>query len=322
MEEKKETEEEYEEDTFEEEKPEQIEIKHPKENKDEEKEYLIKALEEGDKEVGIYYKYKALGLKQKEGKQLTKEEKEFMIEMNQLYEQDRQAQQEAEQQLQEEAEKKQKILEEYEIVKANAPSKIDVIKADSKSFSGGDSIPKLLAFALAMKQAKKKGGKVLVKVTRDRKFYIEWTTKDLHFVEFSTKDEKGNVIPEVTRFTEYKYSYEGSPVPVLFAIQGYSEGFDFYDKYKKDITAEMVSRIASRARHSGYLEGINLRDKDKPKNNLMEGLQQWMPIILIIGLLVIGWFMYQMYNDMAATYKIVQALQQQVQTTAGPLVLK
>lgn len=302
------------EDSFEEE-TEPIQVVTPNENKDEEKDYLIKALQEGDKEIGIYYKYKALGLKQKEGKELTEDEKAFMVEMNQLYEQDKQVQSLAEEQQKEEEEKKQKILEEYQVIKNNDPSKIDVVKYNSKSYSGGDSLPKLLTFALAMKTAKTKGGKVLVKVTRDRRFYIEWTNKDLHFVEFYTKDEKGNIIPEVTRFTEYKYSYEGSPVPVLFAIQGYSEGFDFYDKYKKDITAEMVSRIASRARHSGYLEGINLRDKGE-KKGMFAGLEPFLPIIIIGGFLIMIYLMWQMYGSMNQLYDTVKVLQAQMNTLA------
>lgn len=280
---------------------------------DEEKEYLLKALDEGDKNTALYYKYKALGLKQKEGKQLTEEELEFIRDMNQAYALDQQIEKEQETREQEEEELKRKVLEEYNIVKEADPSKIDTIQQTTKTYRGGDSIPKLISFALAMKKVKKKGGKVLVKVTRDRKFFIEWTNKDLHFVEFFTKDEKGNLIPEVTRFTEIKYTYEGTPVPVLFAIQGYAEGFDFYDKYRKDITSEMVSRIASRERHSGYLEGLNLADK-KNKNGLLSALTEFMPLILIAGLLILGWLMYQMYGDMTHLYNTVLQMQTQMNT--------
>jgi hypothetical protein len=280
---------------------------------DEEKEYLLKALDEGDKNTALYYKYKALGLKQKEGKKLTEEELEFIKDMNQAYALDQQIEQEQQTREQEEEELKQKVLDEYNIVKEADPSKIDTIQQTTKTYRGGDSIPKLISFALAMKKVKKKGGKVLVKVTRDRKFFIEWTNKDLHFVEFFTKDEKGNLIPEVTRFTEIKYTYEGTPVPVLFAIQGYAEGFDFYDKYRKDITSEMVSRIASRERHSGFLEGLNLADK-KNKNGLLSALTEFMPLILIAGLLILGWLMYQMYGDMTHLYNTVLQMQTQMNT--------
>jgi hypothetical protein len=280
---------------------------------DEEKEYLLKALEEGDKNTALYYKYKSLGLKQKEGKELTDEEKEFIKDMNQAYALDAQIEKEQQTREQEELELKEKVLQEYNIVKQADPSKIDTVPNVSKTYSGGQSIPKLLKFAFAMQKVKKKGGKVLVKVTRERKFFIEWTNKDLHFVEFFTKDEKGNLIPEITRFTEIKYTYEGTPVPVLFAIQGYAEGFDFYDKYRKDITSEMVSRIASRERHSGFLEGLNLADK-KNKNNLLAMLTEFMPLILIIGFVIMAWLMWQQYGSMKEMYSAVQIMQSQMNT--------
>ena len=291
---------------------------------DEEKEYLLKALDEGDKNTALYYKYKALGLKLKEGKELTEEEKEFIKDMNQAYELDAQIEKEQQTREQEEEDLKQKVLEEYKIVKNADPSKIDTVPLDSKTYKGGDSLPKLIKFAFAMKKAKKKGGKVLVKVTRDRKFYIEWTTKDLHFVEFFTKDEKGNLIPEVTRFTEIKYTYEGTPVPVLFAIQGYAEGFDFYDKYRKDITSEMVSRIASRERHSGFLEGLNLADK-KNKNDILALLTNIMPIVMIIGFIVCAYLLWTQYDSMKAMYSMMQSMQATINTlspTVVPMVVK
>jgi len=285
---------------------------------DAEKEYLLKALQEGDKNTALYYKYKSLGLKQKEGKTLTEEELEFIKDMNQAYALDQQIESEQQVRETEEEELKQKVLDEYNIVKEADPSKIDTIQQTTKTYHGGDSIPKLISFALAMKKVKKKGGKVLVKVTRDRKFFIEWTNKDLHFVEFFTNDEKGNKIPEVTRFTEIKYTYEGTPVPVLFAIQGYAEGFDFYDKYRKDITSEMVSRIASRERHSGFLEGLNLADK-KNKNGLLSALTEFMPLILIIGLVAILYLLNQNYESMKVVYQTMQVMQSQMNTLV-PLI--
>lgn len=298
------------------EKEPEVEIETPEEKKinpDEEKEYLLKALETGDENVIAWVKYNAIGIKQKEGKELTDEEKAFMEDMNRLYALDKQAEAQKEEQEKMAQEEKEKILREYNIVKEADPSKIDKMKQEDKVYRGGDSIPKLLKFALAMKKVKKKGGKVLVKITRDRQFFIEWTNKDIQFVEFFKKDEKGNMIPEITRFQEYKYTYEGSPIPVLFAVQGHSQGFDFYDQYRKDITSEMVSRIASRAYHSGYLEGINLRDKSKP-NGLFAMLTEFMPLILIIGLLILGYLMYQQYQNMAAVYQAVQTMQVQMNT--------
>lgn len=307
--------EELEEDDLEDNPEPEVEVKTPeKVNPDEEKDYLIKALESGDEKVLTWVKYNAIGLKQKEGKTITEEEKQFMEDMNKLFAIDKEMEEKQQQDKENEEEIRAKVLEEYNIVKEVDPSKIDFMQKEDKVYRGGDSIPKLIKFALAMKKVKKKGGKVLVKITRDRKFFIEWTNKDIAFVTFESKDEKGNIIPEVTRFQEYTYTYEGSPIPVLFAVQGYSLGFDFFDKYKKDITSEMVSRIASRAYHSGYLEGVNLRDKSGNKNGFLSALTEFMPLILIAGLLILGWLMYQMYGDMTHLYNTVLQMQTQMNT--------
>lgn len=303
------------EESFEEPKKKEPEIDEEQVNKDEEKDYLMKALEESDPQMLSYVKYNAIGLKIKEGKPITEEEKAFVEDMNKLYALEKKSIEEETIRQQEEEALKQKVLEEYNIVKNADPSKIDTLKQKDEKYRGGESLPKLLKFAMAMKKVKKKGGKVLVKITRDRQFFIEWTNKDIQFVEFWKKDEKGNLIPEITRFQEYKYTYEGSPVPVLFAVQGYSNGYDFFDKYRKDITSEMVSRIASRAYHSGYLEGINLSDKKK-KDNMLAALTEFMPLILIGGLLILGWLMYQMYTDMGTMYNAVQVMQAQMNTLA------
>lgn len=312
--------EELEEDDLEDNPEPEVEVKTPeKVNPDEEKDYLIKALESGDEKVLTWVKYNAIGLKQKEGKTITEEEKQFMEDMNKLFAIDKEMEEKQQQDKENEEEIRAKVLEEYNIVKEVDPSKIDFIQKEDKVYRGGDSIPKLISFALAMKKVKKKGGKVLVKITRDRKFFIEWTTKDIAFVTFESKDEKGNIIPEVTRFQEYKYTYEGSPIPVLFAVQGYSLGFDFFDKYKKDITSEMVSRIASRAYHSGYLEGVNLRDKSGNKNGLLSALTEFMPLILIIGLVAILYLLNQNYESMKVVYNTMQVMQSQMNTLV-PLI--
>jgi len=290
-------------------------------HKDSEKDYLMEALETGEPEILAHIKYKAIGKKQADGKEITKEESVFMEEMNKLYALEKQKL-EAQDKIQRESDQlKEQIKLEYDEMKKTAPEKIDIVD-DSKTLRGGESIPKLLKFAFQMKKAKKKGGKIVVKVTRDRKVIIDWTLQDLHFVEFYTKDEKGNLIPEVTRFNEYKYNYEGSPIPVLFAIQGYAEGFDFFDEFRQDITSEMVSRISSRSFHAGYLEGIDLREKNKSKG-LLDNLQPLMPIIMILGFLVMFWLLYQMYSEIQSMALVVDTFRSVAQNIpSGALVVQ
>lgn len=296
---------------------EEFKVTEKKQPKDEEKEWLMKALDSNqDPNLQAYLKYQALGLKQKEGKPLTQDETLFLADMNKMYEVEAQQQALQEQKIKEDEELKARVLEDYEKTKASSPEKIDSVDKSLK-ITGGESLPRLLKFALLMKKAKKKGGKLVVKVTRDRKVMIEWTNKPLAFVEFWTTDEKGAQVPEVTRFNEYKYNYEGTPIPVLFAIQGYAEGFDFFDEFRKDITSEMVSRIASRARHSGFLEGINQRDSEKNKG-MFAGLEPFMPIIILGGFILMIFMMYLLYGEVTNMIKEVEAVKQAV----GVMVLQ
>lgn len=296
---------------------EEFKVTEKKQPKDEEKEWLMKALDSNqDPNLQAYLKYQALGLKQKEGKLLTQDETLFLADMNKMYEVEAQQQALQEQKIKEDEELKARVLEDYEKTKASSPEKIDSVDKSLK-ITGGESLPRILKFALLMKKAKKKGGKLVVKVTRDRKVMIEWTNKPLAFVEFWTTDEKGSQVPEVTRFNEYKYNYEGTPIPVLFAIQGYAEGFDFFDEFRKDITSEMVSRIASRARHSGFLEGINQRDSEKNKG-MFAGLEPFMPIIILGGFILMIFMLYLLYGEVTNMIKEVEAVKQAV----GVMVLQ
>jgi len=298
---------------FEEEEKPKIIIKQ----KDEEKEWLIKALENNqDPNLQAYLKYQALGQKQKEGKELTQEETLFLSDMNKLYEMEAQQQALQEKKIKENKETKEKIRKEYEKTKKNEPHKIDKVHKNLK-LTGAESLPRLLKFALLMKKAKNKGGKLVVKVTRDRKVMIEWTNKPLSFVEFWTTDEKGEEIPEITRFNEFKYNYEGTPIPVLFAIQGYAEGFDFFDEFRKDITSEMVSRIASRARHSGFLEGINQREKES-KKGMFASLEPFMPLIILGGFVIMIVMMYMLYGEITKMVEEVETMKNAI----GVMVLQ
>jgi len=84
----------------------------------------------------------------------------------------------------------------------------------------------------------------------------------------------------------------------------------------------MVSRISSRSFHAGYLEGIDLREKNKPKG-LLDNLQPLMPIIMILGFLVMFWLLYQMYGEIQAMAEVVNNFRSVAQNIpAGALVVQ
>jgi hypothetical protein len=268
-------------------------------------------------ELKQFLEYKRLEKKVKSGDVLSENELKFMsdIELAQKREQEIIKAQEEQALLEKKRQDKLnlEILREYKEVKEIHPEKIIKSSELEITLTGGESIPKLLKLIFSMKKAKKKGGKVLVQVFRSRKVLVKWTNKDVTFVEFYTVDEKGNELIEVTRFSEYPYSFEGTPIPVLFAVQGYAEGFDFFSEFRKDLSSEMVSRLITRAFHAGYQKGAEVA-QPKKKNDMLESLQAMLPLILLGGFAILGFLMYQMYQDNTTMLTTIKAMQTTLQT--------
>lgn len=72
------------------------------------------------------------------------------------------------------------------------------------------------------------------------------------------------------------------------------------------------------------LEIVGACVQPKPKNNPLAFLTEFMPLILVVGLLVLGWLMWQMYGSMSEMYTAVQSMQSQLNTLQAVqgLVLK
>lgn len=298
---------------------EQIEIKRPsdiaKQTKDDQNKY--ESILNQNPEMKNYLEYMWLKQKVANGQPLTAQETQLKADYDLMAQREAEENKEAEAKAQAEAKRasdlQKQILMEYAETKEKNPEKIVKVSETEVILTGNTSIPKLIKFILTLNKAKKKGGKVLVQVFRSRKVLVKWTTSDVTFVEFYSNDEKGNQLMEVTRFNEYPYSFEGTPVPVLFAVQGYAEGFDFFDNFRKDISSEMASRIATRAFHAGINVGAAISDPKK-KNGFLEGLMPFVPIIMIAGFGIMGFLLYQMYNDNTLMLHTIQGMQNQLNT--------
>jgi hypothetical protein len=283
---------------------------------------------EENEEVKQYLEYKRIKDRIDNGKEVSDAEKSWYNDIAQAEKIQAEANAKQQQAMQEEIQIQEKMKEEidsaYKLEKEKHPERILITDARENSLHGGESIIKTLKFIAALKKAKKKGGKVLVQVLRTRRVIFKWTQEEITFVEFWTKDEKGNDLLEVTRFSEYPYSFEGTPVPVLFAIQGYAEGFDFYKDFRKDLTAELLSRISTRSFITGYMKGAEIRNPQEKKGDLLAGLMPFTPLILIGGIIILAWMMYQMYTDMGTMKLTMQSLVQQAQVVvdSNALILR
>lgn len=207
----------------------------------------------------------------------------------------------------------EQINKEYEEYKTLHPETIETFDSKSITLKGSDNFLKIALTFMALKKSHSKGGKIFIKVARQKKVSIEWTTKDIRFVEFWSTNERGDKVKEVSRVNQYEYTFEGTPIPVIFAVQGYAESWDFYAEFRKDLSSEIVSGIAMEAYNTGYKDGLVVSDKKKG-SGLLSALTEFMPIILIAGLLILGWLMYQMYGDMTHLYNTVLQMQSQMNT--------
>jgi chemotaxis protein histidine kinase CheA len=251
----------------------------------------------------------------KKGEKVSKKDLEY----KQIYEEAKakeQAFQEASQRQFEEEQAKQSQLQEqinkeYDEIKSKYPEKIEIHDSKTLGLRGSDNFLKVALTWLQLAKSHKKGGKIFIKVARAKKVSIEWTTKDLRFVEFWSTNERGDKVKEITRISEFKYTFDGTSIPVLFAIQGISESYDFYDLMRRDLTSETVSGIAMEAYNSGYKDGLVLAD-GKPKSGLLSFLTEFMPLILIVGFLVMGWLLWQMYDSTQASTEAIRMIQQQL----------
>ena len=260
--------------------------------------------------------------KLKKGEELAAKEVQFKM----VYEDAKRKEQEFEfnneQKQLEETERQKQIQEqvnlEYEEYKEKHPETIETYDEKSISLKGSDNFLKIALTFMALKKSKKKGGKIFIKVARPKKVSIEWTTKDIRFVEFWSTNERGDKVKEVSRVNQYSYTLDGTPVPVIFAIQGFAEAWDFYSEFKKDLSSEVVSGIAMEAYNTGYKDGLVVSDKKKD-NNILELLTKFMPLILIIGLVGILYLLNQNYESMKVVYQTMQVMQSQMNTLV-PLI--
>ena len=187
-----------------------------------------------------------------------------------------------------------KEYEEYKLSNPNSIVKVDATK--TYSMQGSDNFLKIAMTWAKLSKSQKKGGKIFVKVARPKNVSFEWTNKDIRFVEFWSTNERGDKVKEVTRVSQYNYTFNGTSIPVIFAIQGFAESWDFYSEFKKDLNSEFVSGLVMEAYNLGYKDGILLTDKSKKPNALLE-IMPYLVIGITVLMLIAVYLMYQIYTD-------------------------
>lgn len=319
---------------------EKIEEKPVKKNKksvvsEEEQEELIQTkdyskLVEANPELKNDLDYMLIIQKIQEGQKITEQEKKFKEEYELAIQKQKQIEDEYTTKLQEEKEKlseeeKAKIEEEYKKFKEQHPEKVVAIDTSKEvSLDGGANFLKVALTWAKLIKSRKKGGKIFVKVSRPKKVSFEYTNQDIRFVEFWSKNERGEPVKEITRVNQYNYTFNGTSIPVIFAIQGFAESYDFFSEFRKDLTSEFVTGLVLDGYVAGYKDGTVIRDKNA-KNNPFAMLEPWMPLIIIAGFLIMGYIMYTMYGEFVEMVELTKQLATDVaaiKASAGTLVVQ
>ena len=268
--------------------------------------------------------YILIANKIKEGKNVSEKEKQFVRIYEEAKSKEVDFQESTYKKMEEEKGRQEqiqdKINQEYEEYKTKYPDKIE--KVDAIKTLTPNNTNNFLKVGLAwakLAKGKKKGGKIFVKVSRPKNVSFEWTNKDIRFVEFWSTNERGDKVKEITRVSQYNYTFNGTSIPVIFAIQGFAESWDFYSEFKKNLDSEFVSGLVMEAYNLGYKDGTLLLDKNKKPNTL----QELMPILIVVILVIMGAVAYLCYAIYEDNTKILDALEtiKQVGTTTAPLVV-
>lgn len=265
-----------------------------------------------------------------DGKKLTDKEQEFKEQYELAIQKQKEVEENYNEKLLEEQkalteDQKQQIEQEYKQYKEKYPDKVVTVDAAKEvTLDGGANFLKVAMAWAKLIKSKKKGGKIFVKVTRGKKFALEYTTQDIRFVEFWYKNERGEMVKEITRVNQYNYTFNGTSIPVIFAIQGFAESYDFFGDFKKDLSSEFVTGLALDAYNAGLKDGLVLKDANAKKNPFAS-LEPWMPLIIIAGFLVMGYIMYTMYGEFTQLVELTQQLTKDLaalKASSGTLVVQ
>jgi hypothetical protein len=237
--------------------------------------------------------------KVKEKQELSFEETKFVENVNEQIKQS-----ELEEEIKQRELDQDIILKEYAEAAPSEKLTAEQVAKNSVRVGGGGFLQKIFV-NLALRNAAKKGGSLLLKVYRDSAIEIIWSKTPVRFVEFVEPGEiSGETIKHISRVTKTKHRLKGSSIPIHIICEGVFENLNLYGDTETNLSSEYLNRMSISYFQAGLSKGLGLRTSN---DNFLASLQPLMPIILIVGLLVIGWISMQMYGEMTALRAAVEA---------------
>jgi len=215
-------------------------------------------------------------------------EKQGIVFRYQLALREQEEQKAKELQAQKEQEKKE-VLEEYEKIKKEEPE--NVLKADTKGdVVGPGKIKEFFAGRRINKikeKAYKKGKHIIIKAYAGRGFEII-SSKPVKYVEFKTKNEKGEEIVNITRIAQPKGHLQGTSIPVHLCIEGVANSVDLFQNFETNMSAEYINKLLQGEFETGLTTGLAIRSDKANKFDVAKIT----PILFIILIAAMGFIAY------------------------------
>ena len=149
------------------------------------------------------------------------------------------------------------------------------------------------------KKAYKKGLNIIIKCNIGRGYEIITSKKPVRYVEFKSKNEKGEDVTNITRITKNKGHLNGSSIPVHFCIEGVANSFDPFENMETNMSAEYFNKLLQGEFQAGLATGLAI----KPEGAGGLDMAKLTPLLLlgVIGALgVIAYYQMQLFEMVTA----------------------
>ena len=145
------------------------------------------------------------------------------------------------------------------------------------------------------KKAYRKGLNVIIKCNIGRGYEIITTKKPVRFVEFKSKNEKGEEVTNITRITKSRGHLNGSSIPVHFCVEGVANSFDPFENIETNMSAEYFNKLLQGEFQSGLATGLAIKPEGAGKFDMAK-ITPLLLLGVIAALGVIAYYQMQLYE--------------------------
>ena len=217
------------------------------------------------------------------------------------------------------------IIKEYKTVLKKNPELVirNGLGPKQEGFVVGKNFLKSVGFIVSTHWSMKYGYCKLVKIWKDKGVEEIYLKKMPKFVEFWSKNERGEDVVNICKVRVLNYRLQGTTIPICYAVEGFIDAYDFFGNMRDEYTQELFQK----ALLLGYWSGI-LKGKETFPDQKEESFWSKYKLLLILGgvlLLLIGLAYYgqlQQINSMNEQITVLTNLLKASQIDANAILVK